>query len=495
MKVRTRVAPSPTGDPHLGTAYVALFNWILAKKYRGSFLLRIEDTDQARSSTDSETAILNSLKWLGLNWDEGPDCGGPAGPYRQSERKGIYREHAEMLLSKGKAFRCFCTAERLDQLRLDQRSRKETSRYDGCCLALSETEINQRLENRESHVIRMIVPEEGDCVFNDLLRGEIRIPYDQIDMQVLIKTDGMPTYHMAVVVDDYLMEISHVVRGEEWINSVPKHLLLYQYFGWEAPVFLHLPLLRNPDQSKLSKRKNPTSINYYRDSGFLPDALINYLCLMGWTMPDERELFDLDEIVKEFDESRISTGGPIFDQRKLSWMNGQYIRAMNDQDFVDQITNQIADPQRLKDLAPLLKERIEKLTDVIGKIDYILGERKTLEEADLDFPSLQHELVVRILYFTSRSLESINKWDKEEIFRKFNQISKFLDLDFKKFMMPIFVAISGKKVSLPLFDSMVLLGKDLCMDRMRSALERLGVSGKMMKKLDKEIDDLRKFSE
>ena len=490
MKVKTRVAPSPTGDPHLGTAYVALFNWIFAKKYKGSFILRIEDTDQARSSEDSETAILDSLKWLGLDWDEGPDVGGSLGPYRQSERKKIYREYAEKLLSTGKAFRCFCTAERLDQLRSDQRAKKETSRYDGFCLTLSEKEVKQRLERDEPHVIRMIVPEDGDSVFDDLLRGEIRIPYSQVDMQILIKTDGMPTYHMAVVVDDHLMEISHVIRGEEWINSVPKHVLLYQYFGWEVPEFLHLPLLRNPDQSKLSKRKNPTSINFYRDSGFLPDSLINYLCLMGWTMPDERELFDLDEMVEAFEEKRLSVGGPIFDQQKLSWINGQYIRAMSDQDFVDQITNQIVNPEKIKDLAILLKDRIEKFTDVIEKIDYIVGERKTLEEADLDFPSLQRESVVRILYLASRSLEAAKNWDKDEIFRSFTLAAKSLDVEFKKFMMPVFVAISGKKVSLPVFDSMILLGRDVSIHRMRSALDCLGVSGKMKKKLEKEIDDL-----
>lgn len=490
MKVRTRVAPSPTGDPHLGTAYVALFNWVFAKKYQGSFLLRIEDTDQARSSTDSEIGILNSLKWLGLNWDEGPDIGGPVAPYRQSERKKIYLEYAENLVSKGKAFRCFCTAERLDQLRSEQRSRNETSRYDGYCLGLAEVEVKQRLESGESHVIRMIVPEEGESVFNDLLRGEIRIPYDQVDMQVLIKADGMPTYHMAVVVDDHLMEISHVIRGEEWINSVPKHLLLYQYFDWETPIFLHLPLLRNPDQSKLSKRKNPTSINFYRESGFLPGALINYLCLMGWTMPDERELFNLDEMVEAFEESRISTGGPIFDEQKLKWINGQYIRAMSDEDFVEEITNQIANPQKLKELAALLKDRVEKFSDVVGKIDYILGDRKPLEEADLDFPALQRDVVVRVLFIASRCLEAVNHWDKDEIFQSFTLAAKFLDIEFKKFMMPIFVAISGKKVSLPVFDSMVLLGRDVSIDRMRSALDCLGVSGKMKKKLEKEIKDL-----
>ena len=490
MKVRTRVAPSPTGDPHLGTAYVALFNWIFAKAKGGSFLLRIEDTDQARSSSKSEIAIIEALKWLGLEWDEGPDLGGNVGPYRQSERKEIYRNYAEDLILDGKAFRCFCTPDRLDQLRTEQKSRKETSRYDGQCLKLSEEEVKSKVEAGESHVIRMVVPEVGDSIFNDILRGEIRIPFDQIDMQVLIKADGMPTYHMAVVVDDHLMEISHVIRGEEWINSVPKHILLYEYFGWQVPEFLHLSLLRNPDQSKLSKRKNPTSINFYRDSGYLPDALLNYLCSMGWTMPDERELYNLQEIVEIFDESRISMGGPIFDQKKLNWINGQYIRALGEEEFVKKLTNQIADPEKLKKIASLLIERTEKLSDVIGQADYILGDRRSLDATDFEFPSLEKDMVIRVLYLASRSLESLKDWDRDQIFQLFSLAAESLKLDLKKFMVPIFMAISGRSVSLPIFDSMAILGRDLSIDRMRSAMDCLGISGKMKKKLEKEIEKL-----
>ena len=490
MKVRTRIAPSPTGEPHLGTAYVALFNWIFAKAKGGSFLLRIEDTDQARSSTESEIAIIEALKWLGLEWDEGPDLGGNVGPYRQSERKEIYRNYAEDLILKGKAFRCFCTSDSLDQLRKEQKSRKETSRYDGQCLKLSEEEVKKKADAGESHVIRMVVPEAGDSIFNDILRGEIRIPFDQIDMQVLIKADGMPTYHMAVVVDDHLMEISHVIRGEEWINSVPKHILLYEYFGWQVPEFLHLSLLRIPDVSKLSKRKNPTSINFYRDSGYLPDALLNYLCSMGWTMPDERELYNLQEIVEVFDESRISMGGPIFDQKKLNWINGQYIRALDEEEFVKKLTNQIADPEKLKKIASLLIERTEKLSDVIGQADYILGDRRSLDATDFEFPLLEKDVVIRVLYLASRSLESAKHWDKDQIFQLFSLAAESLKLDLKKFMVPIFMAISGRSVSLPIFDSMAILGRDLSIDRMRSAMDCLGISGKMKKKLEKEIEKL-----
>ena len=290
MTVRTRIAPSPTGDPHVGTAYVALFNMAFAHSQGGQFLLRIEDTDQARSTPESEKAILDALHWLGLDWDEGPDNGGSKGPYRQSERSDIYREHANKLLDSGHAFRCFCTAERLDELRVTQMENKQQLGYDGHCMHLSEEEVAARVAKGESHVVRMQVPREGQCTFNDMLRGEISIDWAQIDLQILLKADGMPTYHLANVVDDHLMEISHVIRGEEWINSAPKHILLYQYFGWDAPVFCHLPLLRNVDKSKLSKRKNPTSILYYQRMGYLPEALLNYLGRMGWSMPTWTEI-------------------------------------------------------------------------------------------------------------------------------------------------------------------------------------------------------------
>ena len=489
MKVRTRVAPSPTGDPHLGTAYVALFNWAFAKKHGGSFILRIEDTDQVRSTKGSEGAILESLKWLGLDWDEGPDCGGELGPYRQSERKNLYIQYANELVSKGKAFHCFCSAERLNQLRADQRARKETTRYDGHCLGLTESEIEERKRRGESSVIRLAVPEEGESVFTDLLRGEIKIPYQQVDMQVLIKADGMPTYHMAVVVDDHLMEISHVIRGEEWINSVPKHKLLYEYFGWPMPELIHLPLLRNPDQSKLSKRKNPTSIGFYRDSGFLPKALVNYLCLMGWSMPDERDLFDLEEMVSEFDENRISTGGPIFDLKKLSWINGQYIRNLSHDDFVEELIRQMANPEKINQIVPLIRDRIERFDEVIGKADYLLGAIPGIGSSDFEFTDLPDELVSQILYIAVSSLEQLEDWQKDTIFDLFTRCAKYLDIDFKKFMKPIFVAISGKRNSLPAFDSMAIMGKSVTISRFRTAMDEVGLSGKKRKKFEKEMAD------
>ena len=327
MKVRTRVAPSPTGDPHVGTAYVALFNMCFARAHGGQFMLRIEDTDRARSTQTSESAILDSLRWLGLDWDEGPDVGGAFGPYRQSERLDIYREYAEQLVASGNAFVCYRTSDELNEIREQRRADGKTSALKQSDLMLPDDEIQRRKESGADSVIRMVVPEdEGSCFIHDMLRGDIELDWSMVDAQILIKSDGAPTYHLANVVDDHLMEITHVIRGEEWISSAPKHQLLYQYLGWDMPTLCHLPLLRNPDKSKLSKRKNPTSILYYERMGYLPEALINYLARMGWSMPDEREKFTLQEMIDEFEINRVSLGGPIFDLEKLSWLNGMWIR-------------------------------------------------------------------------------------------------------------------------------------------------------------------------
>jgi glutamyl-tRNA synthetase len=324
--VCTRIAPSPTGDPHVGTAYVALFNYALAKKHGGRFVLRIEDTDRQRSNVESEEMIYEALRWLGLEWDEGPDKGGPQGPYRQSERSEIYREHVEQLVASGDAYPCFCTRERLEELRAHQKAEKLQFGYDGLCRSIPPEEAAARRAAGEEHVIRLAMPDRGDVTITDELRGPITFDWGQIDDQVLLKSDGFPTYHLANVVDDHLMGITHIIRAEEWISSLPKHVRLYEAFGWAPPVFCHLPLLRNADKSKISKRKNPVSLNHYRRAGYLPEAVLNYLALMGWTMPDERELFGLDEFVEAFTLDRISLGGPVFDVEKLTWLNGKVIR-------------------------------------------------------------------------------------------------------------------------------------------------------------------------
>lgn len=485
MKIRTRVAPSPTGDPHVGTAYMALFNWVFAKSQGGEFILRIEDTDAARSTAESEALILDSLRWLGLAWDEGPDVGGPHGPYRQSARKAVYLEHVQRLLADGHAFHCFCTPERLDEMRSAQRAAGENPRYDGRCLNLTAAEVHRRLNGGEPHVVRMKVPEHGVCRFEDALRGEIEIPWSQVDMQVLIKQDGFPTYHLAVVVDDHLMEISHILRGEEWINSVPKHQLLYRYFEWQMPVHCHLPLLRNPDQSKLSKRKNPTSVNYYRRLGILPEALVNYLGMMGWSMPDERELFTPAEMAADFDLAKIHLGGPVFDLAKLSWLNGQYLRRLSPDSFMDRIAEWAVNRDNLARLVPLVQERTERFSDLVPQVDYLLGDRRALTADDFRHAKLSDEQVLQILDLVSRELDAMRGWERQALFDTCQALAEWMQLKIRDFLFPLFIAISGRTVSLPLFDSMVFLGPDLTRVRIREALAVLGVSKKQSKRFEK----------
>lgn len=485
-RVRTRIAPSPTGDPHMGTAYIALFNMVYAHSQGGEFIVRIEDTDRARSTPESEATILDALRWLNLEWSEGPDIGGPHGPYRQSERQDIYRDYADQLVSQGDAFPCFCTNERLDEMRSTQRADGKTTRYDGLCHGIDPAQAAARVAAGEPHVIRLVIPAEGTFSFDDALRGAIEIPWQQVDMQVLLKSDGMPTYHLAVVVDDHLMEISHVMRGEEWINSVPKHARLYEAFGWEMPVHAHLPLLRNPDSSKLSKRKNPTSVTYYRDMGYLPEAVANYLGRMGWSMPDEREVFSLPEMQAAFSLERISLGGPVFDIDKLNWLNGEYLRALSEDEFAARAIEWFTQGDRLRALVPLIHQRTSRFADIAPQVDYLVGDRADLVADSFDHKRVPSDQTRQILDHCLRSFDIARRWERDEIYTLCAGLAEGMELKLKDFLGPLFVAIGGKTVTLPLFDSMALLGADVTRMRLRSALEALGgVSKKETKRFEK----------
>ena len=492
MTVRTRIAPSPTGDPHVGTAYVALFNMAFAKSQGGQFLLRIEDTDQVRSTRESEKSILDALRWLGLDWDEGPDNGGDKGPYRQSERSAIYTKHAEQLVESGHAFRCFCSSERLEELRRTQMEEKLALGYDGHCLHLSADEVAKRAAQGEAHVVRMQVPREGQCTFNDMLRGEISIDWAQIDLQVLLKADGMPTYHLANVVDDHLMEISHVIRGEEWINSAPKHILLYQYFGWEAPIFCHLPLLRNVDKSKLSKRKNPTSILYYQRMGYLPEALLNYLGRMGWSMPDESEKFTLPEMLEVFDIQRVSLGGPVFDVEKLSWLNGMWIRDnLSDDQLADRLQEWAFNRERLKAFLPFARQRMETFSDLAPLGSYLISGMLPISAEDLQSVGMDEEQLIEALQFALWRLESVEYWDRDNIFNALKAVADAMGIKLKLFLAPLFIAIAGSSASISVIDSMNLLGADMSRARLRHAINLLGgVGKKKLKKMEKTYQGL-----
>ena len=490
-KVRTRIAPSPTGDPHVGTAYIALFNRCFAHQHGGEFVLRIEDTDQQRSTEKSEQDILSSLKWLGLSWDEGPGCKGDAGPYRQSERSEIYSAHIQLLLDNGKAFRCFCAPERLDDLRRQQMQDKAQPGYDGHCLKLSHEERERKCGAAEPHVIRMKIPDSGECEFADMLRGIVSIAWSQIDMQILIKSDGMPTYHFANVVDDHLMEISHVIRGEEWINSTPKHILLYEYFGWEAPAFCHMPLLRNPDKSKLSKRKNPTSIRYYEAMGYLPEALLNYLAMMGWTMPSGEEKFSLSEMELNFDINRISLGGPIFDIEKLDWLNGKYIREeLSDEEFTQRFAAWAFSPKKVAQIVPLLKQRVERFSDVASLGGFFIDGSLKISPDSFEHNTIDSAQCAKILQFTLWKLEELEELDRGAVEEELQGLAVKFKCKIKDFLFPVFVALSGKAVSTSVIESIVILGIDITRARIRQAILVLGgISKKQMKTLEKEFRD------
>jgi glutamyl-tRNA synthetase len=490
MTIRTRVAPSPTGDPHLGTAYIALFNYCFAKQQGGEFVLRIEDTDQVRSTPESEQAIMDSLRWLGLNWDHGPDVGGEFGPYRQSERTELYQQFAQKLVDEGKAFYCFATAEELDEMREQQMAEGLRPKYDGRGLLLSEDEIKANLEAGKPYVIRMNIPTEGSFKFNDYLRGEIEIPWENVDMQVLLKADGFPTYFLANVVDDHHMQISHIFRGEEWINSAPKLLKLYEDFGWEAPVLGHLPLLRNPDKSKLSKRKNPTSINYYKEMGFLPEALLNYLGRMGWSMPDEREKFTLAEMIEHFDMKRVSLGGPIFDIDKLNWLNGLWIREnLSDEELIQRFVDWKFNADTLSRILPQARTRINKLSDLVDLAGHFVGGIPEYDPALLTAGKADEAVVRQALQFFIWELEALRSWTKDEIFAIAKAVATHHELKIKDFLEPIFVAITGKTSSTSVVDAMEILGSDLSRARLRVALEHIGVSKKQAKALEKAYRD------
>lgn len=485
--VRTRIAPSPTGDPHVGTAYIALFNLCFARQAGGQFILRIEDTDQLRSTAESEQDILQALRWLGLEWDEGPDVGGPHAPYRQSERSEIYREHAERLVREGKAFYCFRTPEELEVIRQERQAAGLNPGIKGD-LELDPEEVQARLARGDSHVIRMKVPDEGICRIKDRLRGDIDIEWSQVDCQVLLKSDGLPTYHLANVVDDHLMEITHVIRGEEWISSAPKHQLLYEYFGWEMPELCHMPLLRNPDKSKLSKRKNPTGIRFYERFGVLPEALLNYLGRMGWSMPDEREKFTLDEMTAAFDLDRVSLGGPVFDLDKLKWLNGLWIReSLEDEELLRRLMAWGLGEQRWRSLLPHLKGRIDVLSDAAPMANFMLGGYLPLQASDFESGKLDAETRLKVLQFSLWALEARRSWTRDGLFQDIKALAKWLDIKMGDFAHPLFVAIAGTPNSWSVFDSMQLLGPDISRARIRAALEVLGgVSKKAGKRLEKE---------
>jgi glutamyl-tRNA synthetase len=461
MKIRTRIAPSPTGYPHIGTIYQSLFDYVFAKKNNGHFIIRIEDTDRERFVPDAEEKLYNALDWVNLTEDESPRKDGPYKPYRQSERLEIYQKYALELLEKDHAYYCFCTKDRLDELRNTLQQEKQIIMYDKHCRSLSQNEVEEKLKQQTPHVIRMKIPEDTTIVCEDLIRGKILFDSKIVDDQVIIKSDGFPTYHLAAVIDDHLMEITHVLRGEEWLPSLPKHWLLYEFFNWQPPYFYHMATLRNPDKSKLSKRQGHTNISWYQEEGYLADAIINFLALLGWTHPDEKEIFAISEFIEKFDFANIHKAGPIFDLTKLKWMNQQYIMMKSDEELKNAIKNFYPPANKLSEeilhkLIPLVKSRMETLKDFDALTTmFYTSPLPTHDEKEKSIT--QHLLT---------ELEKIDDWNKETIFRVF----KTLLLQYKIRMPYFYTLLTGKENGLPLPETLEIFGKENTVDRLKHKL-------------------------
>jgi glutamyl-tRNA synthetase len=479
--VRVRVAPSPTGDPHVGTAYMSLFNLAFARQQGGQFVLRIEDTDRARYVAESEAQIFSTLRWLGLDWDEGPDKGGPFAPYRQSERSESYRAHVDKLLADEHAYLCWCTPERLAAMREEQQRAKVPTGYDRMCLGMTREERSALPGFSESPVVRMLIPDDAPLSFDDVVRGEVRAP--RPDDQVIVKADGLPTYHLANVVDDHEMGITHVVRGEEWISSTPKHLLLYDWLGWKRPAFVHMPLLRNVDKSKISKRKNPAArLTWFQEQGYLPEALRNFLALMGYSQPDGEEIFTFEDMVRDFDWARVNTVGPVFDLDKLGWLNGHYIRELAVDDLAERIVAHLsrvgllppeptAEQRDLVRVAtPLVNERMQVLSEAEAMLGFLLVSDDAFElDADDAAKALTAD-AIPVLTAATEALQGCGDWTTAAIEAALRSaLVDGLGIKPKNAFGPVRVAVTGRRISPPLFESLELLGKDTTLRRLASA--------------------------
>ncbi len=498
--VRTRVAPSPTGDPHVGTAYMSLFNLAFTRQQGGQFVLRVEDTDRARFRADSEAQLYDTLAWLGLHWDEGPDLGGPFAPYRQSERLDTYRPYVERLLEDGHAYFCWCSTERLAQMREVQQKTKQPTGYDRLCVGKTREERAALPGFSETPVVRMLVPDDVPLVFDDVIRGKVSAP--RPDDQVILKADGFPTYHLAVVVDDHLMGITHVVRGEEWISSTPKHILLYRWLGLEAPKFAHMPLLRNTDKSKISKRKNPAArLTWFREQGYLPEALVNFLALLAYPPQQDAdgadvEVFTFDDFSRTFDWAKVNPIGPIFDLKKLDWLNGVYIRSLDVGEFASRLlpylvaedvlgeTQSLGELARLKAVAELIQTRMAHLTEApalvrpffIGDDQLVIDEDARAQLGD-DAPAVL-DAALKVLGDIDEHgtgvLGTGSAWNAagiEEALR--TAIVDGLGIKPRLAFGPLRTAVSGARISPPLFESMEILGKTSTLNRLRSLRDSL----------------------
>jgi glutamyl-tRNA synthetase len=479
MTVRVRFAPSPTGHPHIGNIRTVVFNWLFARQKNGQFILRIEDTDRTRYVPESLNVITNSLRWLGLDWDEGPDIGGPYGPYVQSERLSLYREKAEELIERGWAYRCNCSPERVDEGRERLRQQGLPPMYDGHC----RNKPADAIAPDAPHVIRLKVPREGQTVVHDLLKGEIVFENKLIDDQVLLKSDGYPTYHLAVVVDDHLMNITHIMRGDDWISSAPKHVILYQAFGWELPIFAHVPLVLGPDGKKLGKRHGAISIAEFHKQGYLADALFNFLALLGWAPGEgeEQEIFTRQALIEQFDIKRINLAPAIFSYDKLDWMNGQYIRDLDEEELLQKLipvwqdAGLIPSPvpaellSTLEKIIPLVQVRMKKLCDVIDLTDFIFTDIETPDAQALVGKKMTPEQSLEAVQRVQHLLANLVDFDDKAMEDPMRDLAKDMGLKAGQLFNIVRIAVTNKRVAPPLFGSIEALGRTRTLQRLERA--------------------------
>jgi len=474
--VRVRFAPSPTGYPHLGNIRTALFNWLFARHHGGTFVLRIEDTDVARKVEGAVEIVLDSLRWLGLDWDEGP--------YFQSQRLPAYRETAQKLLDQDRAYFCYCSPERLEVMRKEQMKRKQPPKYDRRCRDLTQEERAQSIAKGITPVIRFKTPLEGETTFHDLVYGPVTFKHDTLDDFVLLKSDGYPTYHLANIVDDHVMAISHVLRAEEWLSSTPRHVLLYQALDWQGPEFAHLPMILGSDRAKLSKRHGATSISEYQKEGYLPDAMVNFLALLGWSLDDRTELLSQEELIKHFSLARVGKTGAIFNKEKLEWMNGIYLRRLSLAEFVHQgmpfldrdlpeSVRRPLDEGYVSQVLALIQERAKTLAEVPQLADFFFVDVPQYEVDLFLKGGLDGKSAIEAITITWQKLETLATWDVATLEGVLRSLAIELDLRTGKLFGLLRIAITGRTAAPPLFQTMAVLGKEKCLKRLTRAMQVL----------------------
>ncbi len=482
--VRVRYAPSPTGFPHVGGIRTALFDWLLARHSGGRFILRIEDTDVARTVSGALEANMDGLKWLGLYWDEGPEVGGDYGPYFQSQRLELYKQAAERLVAQGNAYYCYCPPERLDTMRKEQEARKQPLGYDRFCRELTPKEKIAKEDAGIKPVVRFKVPLEGQTRFHDLIYGDVVFENKNIDDFVMLKSDGYPTYHLANVVDDHAMKISHIIRGEEWLSSTPRHLLMYQALGYEPLQYVHTPLILGPDRAKLSKRHGDVSILEYREQGYLPEAMFNFLALIGWSLDDKTEIITRQQFVENFSLERISKTAAIFNKEKLDWMNGVYIRSLSVEELMNRVfpfmekelpqeVKRPLDINYIQQIMPLIRERINTLKDAAAYADFFFVDKLEYEATMLIGKKMTAETALAALKGAEEKLSSLESFNRDLLEDTLRHLADDLGIKTGQFFNLLRVAATARDATPPLFETMAVLGKERCLKRIKVAISKL----------------------